>query len=456
MLCADSEAVRRPELIGLSGERLDAQSWLSVFENGVQARARAKDDARCEEAWVVSSDDVESINLAAAIKHDTPRRRVFLVSFQNSGSLRSRVSAAGIDGVFDRAQFTERYRRRKRDAAEGGSGAAVLPFASESELLRSLGCPTAAMPAVGGGRSAVDAGGSPSARPAAGDGRDAGLSARSARTASPGGRQAFVLVVASASGGSGKSTVSTLSAVFAQGMGYRTLLIDGDLQFGDVRSMLGVQSARTLDEVASGAPIPSPEEGDLPALLAAPSRLEDSERLAASLPGVIERAGASFDVVVVNTGSFWGEQHAVLAECASRVLFLVDQRASSLNACKHALELCGRCGIPTTPFLYAVNRCKRGAPLSSIDVSCALQGASVAELRDGGKAVDELLSAGLALDLVRDENPLCVSLESLLSDVLPEPRDERRAPAHAPDAEDGTGRRMGAISRLKRRVACLC
>ena len=113
LLCADSESVLRPELMGLSGERLDAQDWLSVFAEGLHARAFFKKSDKPTEAWVVSSDDVDSINLAAALKRDAPRHRVFLVAFRSSGSLKSRVSAAGIDGLLDRAQFVERYRSCK-------------------------------------------------------------------------------------------------------------------------------------------------------------------------------------------------------------------------------------------------------------------------------------------------------------------------------------------------------
>ena len=48
--------------------------------------------------------------------------------------------------------------------------------------------------------------------------------------------------VVSGSGGAGKSTVSVLSALIAQRMGYNTLLLDFDLQFGDAPALMGVQN----------------------------------------------------------------------------------------------------------------------------------------------------------------------------------------------------------------------
>lgn len=513
VLCVDSESARRPELIGLSGERLDAQSWLSVFEDGATARTRLRECRARSEAWVVSSDDVDAINLAATLKRDAPVNSVYLVSFRRSGSLRSRASAAGLDGLLDFAQFAERYRACKRrslaagqenagaksarimavDASGGMEGG--LPARSSAESHPGASGPMApsADGTIGSGRLVPPSTPGPVAKPAPSNaatpgrdrssvpgadseflrGLDLGETRRDPAATPPpvsralkqdgneqvpndAGRRAFVLVVASASGGSGKSTVAALSAVFAQGLGHRALLVDADFQFGDAHIMLGAKGAPTFDGVAEGAPLPAPSESELPAVLAAPRRLEDSERLAGMLPGVIDRASASFDVVVVNTGSLWGEQHAVLVERASRVLFLVDQRASSLQACKRALSLCERCGIPTGQFLFAVNRCKRGAPLSSIDAACLLQGASVVELRDGGRAVDELMAVGQPLGLIQDENPLCVSLENVLADILPGLKAGAQAMPAIERMRDDDARTGGALSRLRRRVACLC
>ena len=157
----------------------------------------------------------------------------------------------------------------------------------------------------------------------------------------------------------------------------------------------------------------------MPALLAAPERLEDAEAVVQAAPQLLDELVKRFDVIVCNTGAAWAEQHAVLLERSSKALFLVDQRPSSLRACQHALDLCVRCGIATSPFLFALNRCAKNAPLTSIDVSCALQGAHVAEVKNGGRDVEELLGAGMPLDLLESKNDLCTSLERLLLEVLP-------------------------------------
>ena len=173
-----------------------------------------------------------------------------------------------------------------------------------------------------------------------------------------------------------------------------------------MRELLGAKRAYGVDEVLSGAvplsDLPRDEQGLC--LIAAPRRLEQSETIVHELPALLDSAMAHFDAIVANTGANWGEQHAVLLERSSRALFLVDQRASSLRACKHAVELCARCGIAASPFLFVANRCSKRSLFSSIDVSCAMQGAHAAELKDGGVEVEQALGTGLAYDLVSSRN----------------------------------------------------
>ncbi len=62
-------------------------------------------------------------------------------------------------------------------------------------------------------------------------------------------------------------------------MGYNTLLLDFDLQFGDAPALMGVQNPLAVDDVLA---VPSRldqlrSDGRMPALLAAPRHLEDSE-----------------------------------------------------------------------------------------------------------------------------------------------------------------------------------
>lgn len=435
-ICVDELTCRNPALVGLDGEALDRQPWLDVYLTGEEARRGIGSNEGVEEAWVVSSEDVEPINLAATLKADRPGLRVCLVEFEGCGSLFSRAHTALIDEVADQGAFLRRYadaKRRFSDGAAGlfeqsaeppvgaaaGAGAeapALAPPASEKA--DSL-APVIVLPETQGAPFAQIA---PQALPVAQAGR------------------AFLMPVVSGSGGAGKSSVSVVGAHIARRMGYRTLLLDYDLQFGDVAAMAGVDQALAIDEAIAH---PEKLERELRrdpglAVLAAPARLEAAEEVVHAMPRFLDELAPMFDVIVANTGAAWAEQHAVLLERCSAALFLVDQRASSVRACQHALELCARCGIASGPFHFALNRCAKGARLTSADVSGALQGAPVFELKEGGRDVEDYLSGGAVAELLETRNEFCTSLERVMESLLPsasgrvfdmpDAPDSRRAP----------------------------
>lgn len=526
-LCADEASMAHPELIGLADEQLFAQPWLRLFTSGSEIRTFLRHDRAVDEVWVVSCDDVEPINLAATIKGDRGDVRVCLVSFQGTGSLRSRASAANIDATLTRQAFVTRYAAFKRvrssatlpidrggvaDLQDSGplfqpeepalpapppsvvQGAqpqlagipsiaplhpavgvdpsqparnhasaqpvppigAALDDAAAGRLPHApVGCsadglpqpPAPASQQAAASPHAASAAGAPVPPPGFSSPPDAALvsgaphqpqfSAPPAPSAvaapSPIGEpaafavrqgsqaDALLLPIVSGSGGAGKSAVAVLAALLAQRRGLKTLLLDFDLQFGDMREMTGQPEALGIDEVlAEPARLAqlAPAAG-MPALLGAPRHLEEAETVARSAPALLAALGGMFDVIVANTGSAWAEQHAVLLERCSKALFLIDQRASSIAACRRALDLCARCGIAVSPFLFAVNFCAKGAPLTSIDASCALRGAQTVELADGGAEVEEALSEGRPQDLIEAGNPLVASLDALLADILP-------------------------------------
>ncbi len=453
MLFADAESLRHPGLIGLDGVDLDSCPWLEADEDARSVRSRAT-SGELDEVWAFSTDEMSALNLAAAIKKDAPDVKVFIVSFEVSGSLASRARAAGVNGVLTRQGFVRRFafERARRGAAE--IAVSQLEDAASATSASSAQCEDHHAERAGlssdtrFGADSVDADVV----------RDRFLPDECApQHERPSDESlAFVLAVVSGSGGAGKSVTTAVAAHSCAKRGLRTLMVDCDLQFGDLRYLQGEDSPLTLDEVIEDArridELASSVKRGLPALIAAPRNLESADEVAGCLPEVIGRAARLFDVVVINTGAHWAEHHAVLLELSTSVLFLIDQRASSVRACKHALDLCRRCGIATGSFLFAVNRCARGSLLTSIDVSCALQGAHVVELRDGGSMVEELLGAGLAGELFAVRNDYCESVAAVVDDLLPEGK-SHIAPARASSGASSSfaGARPRRRGRRRRR-----
>ncbi|MEY8561842.1 chromosome partitioning protein ParA [Eggerthellaceae bacterium 3-80] len=404
VLCIDQVSQRYPEQLGLSGENFSTQPWLKVFNEGLSVRNYLGVQDGVEEVWVISSDDVAPINLAAAIKKDKPACCVCLLTHQESGSLMSRVKTTGIDASLTLSGFARRYASRKQRHHDRELAAHSLT--SEQPPLQT--------PPVQS-QTAVQTDSEPLAKSAE---RVASVSDAVAAAKKTSG---FVMSVVSGSGGTGKSAISLLLAYLACGLGKKTVLVDADLQFGDLAELSGRPDAIRITDVATNAGLLTGVITDeqKPALLGAPRHIEEAEAAANVLCSVIDQLASSFEVVILNTGSSWAEYHAMLLERSSKALFLVDQRPTAIMSNKRALDLCARCGIAASPFLVGVNRYAKGAPFTSIDVSFALHGIPAVEISEGGQEVGELLAAGLVGELLASQNALCQSLEQLLVEVLP-------------------------------------
>ncbi|MEC4176749.1 P-loop NTPase [Adlercreutzia sp. R7] len=385
---------------GEEGRQIASRVHVMPSDERARAALAALDEVR--EVWVAAGEGLGAINLAAAVKADHPGRKVYLVDCEETGSVRSRMHAAALDGTRSLSELTAVVR------AQMARGDAAAPGADSADGLPSGAEEPPSVPPLSATQETV-----PEAA------AQALLAERSTEASTGLARAGFLLTVVSGSGGAGKSTVSTLAAHLAARRGLRTALLDADLQFGDLRDLAGSCLRVPLEEVAAdGSALAAADDAPL-TLIEAPRRLETAEVLGAALPAVVDELLARFDFVAVNTGAGWDEQRLALLERSVSTLFLVDQRTSSVRACRHALDLCLRCGVATSSFLLAVNRCTRHAPFTSIDVSSALHGAHVVELADGGREVEELLGAGMVEALVESRNPLCTSIDRLLDEILP-------------------------------------
>lgn len=268
---------------------------------------------------------------------------------------------------------------------------------------------------------------------------------------------AHIISVISGSGGTGKSAIATMGALLAQKRGIKTLLLDADFQFGDLKYLLGYKQTLEVGDILT-----HPEQIETllkqdswPALLSAPAKLEYSEVAEERIGELLAYLKPHFDLIVVNTGSFWSEFHLQLLEASNGVFFVIDQRPSSVRACNHALDLCARCGIATTSFSYLLNFCSKKSLLSTLDVSCALKGATVHEVKDGGAEVGELLGAGMAHKLSRVNNLFCSSMASLLEKTVFEYVKPSLDPAMNTTHEKSTlPEKTKLRGRQKRRAAC--
>ena len=105
LLCIDSDAKSMASSAGCGRDTRECPSCVLVESRAEQCRARARLSPDIDEVWVVSCDDMDAINVAAAIKRDDPGKRVHLVADEQNGSLASRAANAEIDELWSCAML---------------------------------------------------------------------------------------------------------------------------------------------------------------------------------------------------------------------------------------------------------------------------------------------------------------------------------------------------------------
>lgn len=468
-LCADLEALEHPSLMGLDDVSLEECGWLALYSDARTAREEIASSADIDEVWVVSCGGMEPINLAASLKRDKEERRVFLVSDAATGSCLSRARAAGINGTLTVEGFCRRYASERRvrgfshEALPDGLAAGDTPASSRACEGKAGGllsvpvvspAPSAGPVLLASEDDIVEEDFLPadcSLSVKAGDAFSAGFGRELAFGASGG----VVLAVTSAGGGAGKSSLSVVAASVLARRGIRTVLLDGDFAGGDSALLSGEKAPVRFDELFGSDAALAADAGrfDLPsrpagyALVAAPERIEVGEAARPLLPQAVGLLSSRFDAVVVNADACWDGGKVALLERSTHALCLVDQRMSSVRLSQRIVSLCARCGVAATSMNFVLNRVSKDAAFSAIDVSCALQGARVFELADGGRVVEELLGMGMPLSLLEEGNAFCASVEALLQELLPELFD-----CLPPESGGGKSRRRGFLGQGFRKV----
>lgn len=399
---------------GESIEKSEGRAEVMKFTSAEECRIRLKGAPAVISVIVDNrSADMAGINLAAALAGDIRERDVYLLEENPSQTLLCNARVSGVRGVIDSSQaellLASRLERSelKRILSttpippKRAEQAKKTPTVSDSPVLLPL--PSASsVPPEATGESFFPEIQIIGQSDEAGTGRVVGFF--------------------SGRGGVGKSAVSLMTALAARKRGLKVAIIDLDLQFGDIGFLVGREPSghferMELSQVCACDRMPAFADDAL-VVISAPDLPEKGESYASCVARVIGEAAKQRDMVIINTGSFWTDVHAESIRCCTHIALMMDQRATSIEACKQAIGLCSRLNVPQAAFLYLLNGCGRGAAFTPQDVCLALGGFEVIGIADGGLLVDELLSLGCPMELLESENAFVSSLESILDEIL--------------------------------------
>ena len=248
-----------------------------------------------------------------------------------------------------------------------------------------------------------------------------------------------VITVFSPKGGSGKTVVATNLAAAAASSGLRTVLIDLDLQFGDVALTLAVAPRATIADLASSAgrvdveklnAFVSTEHRTGLDLLASPKRPEEAEAVGQTeLVGVLDAARSAYDAIIVDTGPLFDRALLAALDHSDRLLMVCNPEVTSLKNVRIGLETIDRLGFPRERMSLVANRMGATGGVDRGDVERALDVEIAYELPDD-PAVPAAVNRALPAVIGSERSKFARAISELASGVL---GDVPHAPAKPPE-----------------------
>jgi pilus assembly protein CpaE len=180
-------------------------------------------------------------------------------------------------------------------------------------------------------------------------------------------RAGNVIVVYSPQGGVGVTTLSTNLAAGLMRKGIKVLLIDADLQFGDIGVFLKLQSQSTLLDLVHKIDdldtdffdsVVATHESGLKVLLGPqrPEFAEDVEGVPGAVAGVIEKVASSYDFIVVDTSTRVDEQLLSLTDIATKVVLVVTPTLAAVKNTRFMIDLFDKLNYPPDKTMMVLNR----------------------------------------------------------------------------------------------------
>lgn len=179
-------------------------------------------------------------------------------------------------------------------------------------------------------------------------------------------QQGKIVVVYSPKGGTGCTTIAVNLAIALNNEETRTVLVDGNLQFGDVAVFVNEQGKNTILDIA-------PRVDDLDAeiieeilirheasgirILAAPQRPELAEKVSADqFMKVLQFMQRIYSYVVVDTSSILTDVILSAIDLSDVVVIVTTQEIPAIKNSRLILDLLSTMGISKDRIIFAMNR----------------------------------------------------------------------------------------------------
>ncbi len=192
-----------------------------------------------------------------------------------------------------------------------------------------------------------------------------------------------VIVIYSPKGGIGTSTIAVNLAVALQQAYGDTVLMDADLQFGDVPVHLNTKAARTISDLVHDGQLDIELVPEIVLahnsglkLLLGPTQPELADSITSEMVGeIINSLRKHFKMVVVDTSSQLSDKTLVILDNADYILVVTTPELPAIKSAKLFLELSEQLELPSDRLGVVMNRSTLpgGIPPEKIEKALKLQ-----------------------------------------------------------------------------------
>ncbi|HEY2869895.1 MAG TPA: AAA family ATPase [Gaiellales bacterium] len=182
-------------------------------------------------------------------------------------------------------------------------------------------------------------------------------------------------------GGTGKTTIATNLAADLATRGCETLLVDLDLQFGDVGVVLGVEPEHTIYDLATAGGTMDAERlrgftgrsRDGVNVLLAPVRPDQADAVTAEhVSAILDLARTTYEVVIVDTPPAFTSSVIAAVDQADLIVMLGSFDLPGLKNMKLGMETLQMMDVPPARILPVLNRANTKVGLLVADVAKVL------------------------------------------------------------------------------------
>jgi pilus assembly protein CpaE len=256
-------------------------------------------------------------------------------------------------------------------------------------------------------------------------------------------------------GGTGKTLTACNLAVALAEAGQRPVIVDMDLQFGDVGLALGLRPERTIYDLAVAA-------GDLDAdkvesfltehpsgarALMAPTRPDQAAAVTISfLRRVFELLRAHYDFVIVDTPPAFSPEVITAVDSASHLCLVGMLDVLSLKDTKIGVETLARMGYDRSDLTVVLNRADTSVGIKPGDVG-QLLGCAPDVFVPSDRAIPRAITSGLTIVEQEPKSGAARAFAALASHYLKEAEVARAATVSSTEQAGSTGRRFALRRR---------